>query len=86
MKRQMPGGQAPAFGKTPPEIDLRRNSYNRSYFGGLTDLGRLLGPAVFCQNPPLREQKHNADKTDKAADKRTDNLDECRRPKNTYKR
>jgi hypothetical protein len=43
---------------------------------GLTNLGSLLAPAVFCQNLPLREEKHNADKTDKAADQCTDNLDE----------
>jgi hypothetical protein len=55
------------------------------YFGGLTDLGGRLDPAVFCKNLPLSEHKHNTDKTDKAADKRTDNLDECRRLKNTYK-
>jgi hypothetical protein len=52
---------------------------------GLTDIGGLLDLAVFCQNPPFREEKHNADKTDNAAAQRADNLDEYRRPKNTYK-
>jgi hypothetical protein len=51
---------------------------------GLSNLGGLLDLAVFCQNLPLREEKHNAEKTDNAAAKRAENLDKCRWIKSMY--
>jgi hypothetical protein len=62
-----------------------RSALSVQLAAAIRGLAGLLDLAVFCKNPPLSEEKHNAEKTHDAAAERTDDLDKRRRLKITDK-